>query len=98
MNIRGQRVSEIVSLSIVLSCLALLTAYDKGDVLRCVNENDINILLLFSFFLLVSRLETPIESLDDLSEQFKVQYAPMNGSTAMIYFKRMAHIEQRFYE
>ncbi|XP_012940304.1 ionotropic receptor 25a [Aplysia californica] len=49
-------------------------------------------------FLTVSRLETPIESLDDLSEQFKVQYAPMNGSTAMIYFKRMAHIEHRFYE
>ncbi|XP_059149035.1 ionotropic receptor 25a-like [Physella acuta] len=49
-------------------------------------------------FLTVSRLETPIESLDDLSKQTKVQYAPLNGSTAMTYFKRMADIEQRFYE
>ncbi|CAL1539208.1 unnamed protein product [Lymnaea stagnalis] len=49
-------------------------------------------------FLTVSRLETPIASLDDLSKQFKIQYAPLNDSTAMIYFKRMADIEQRFYE
>ncbi|RUS82782.1 hypothetical protein EGW08_009446 [Elysia chlorotica] len=49
-------------------------------------------------FLTVSRLETPIESLDDLSKQFKVQYAPQNGSVAMTYFQRMAQIEYRFYE
>ncbi|KAH9520044.1 Ionotropic receptor 25a [Bulinus truncatus] len=49
-------------------------------------------------FLTVSRLETPIESLDDLSKQVKVQYAPENGSMAMIYFKRMADIEHLFYE
>ncbi|ESO98322.1 hypothetical protein LOTGIDRAFT_114647 [Lottia gigantea] len=48
-------------------------------------------------FLTVSRLETPIESLDDLSKQFKVKYAPMNGSNALIYFKRMQEIEHRFY-
>ncbi|XP_055955911.1 ionotropic receptor 25a isoform X2 [Patella vulgata] len=48
-------------------------------------------------FLTVSRLETPIESLDDLSNQFKVKYAPTNGSNALIYFKRMADIEHRFY-
>ncbi|KAK0049414.1 glutamate receptor 2 [Biomphalaria pfeifferi] len=49
-------------------------------------------------FLTVSRLETPIESLDDLSKQVKVQYAPENGSMAMIYFRRMADIESMFYE
>ncbi|XP_046565888.1 ionotropic receptor 25a-like [Haliotis rubra] len=48
-------------------------------------------------FLTVSRLETPIESLDDLSKQFKVKYAPMNGSNAQIYFQRMADIENKFY-
>ncbi|KAK6185015.1 hypothetical protein SNE40_007344 [Patella caerulea] len=48
-------------------------------------------------FLTVSRLETPIESLDDLSTQFKVKYAPMNGSNALIYFNRMADIEKKFY-
>ncbi|KAK7489559.1 hypothetical protein BaRGS_00019193 [Batillaria attramentaria] len=48
--------------------------------------------------LTVSRLETPIESLDDLSKQFKVKYAPMNGSNAEIYFSRMAAIEDRFYD
>ncbi|XP_041370921.1 ionotropic receptor 25a-like [Gigantopelta aegis] len=48
-------------------------------------------------FLTVSRLVTQVKSLDDLSKQFKVKYAPMNGSNAQIYFKRMADIENRFY-
>lgn len=46
----------------------------------------------------VSRLDTPVESLDDLSKQYKILYAPLNGSSAMTYFERMADIERRFYE
>ncbi|XP_045585173.2 ionotropic receptor 25a isoform X1 [Procambarus clarkii] len=49
-------------------------------------------------FLTVSRLDTPIESLDDLSNQYKVQYAPVNGTSTMTYFERMAYIEKKFYE
>uniref|UniRef100_A0A2P2I0J5 Ionotropic receptor 25a-like n=1 Tax=Hirondellea gigas TaxID=1518452 RepID=A0A2P2I0J5_9CRUS len=49
-------------------------------------------------FLTVSRLDTPIESLDDLSNQYKVQYAPMNGTSTMTYFQRMEYIEKKFYE
>ncbi|CAG7815216.1 unnamed protein product, partial [Allacma fusca] len=49
-------------------------------------------------FLTVSRLDAPIESLDDLSKQYKIQYAPQKKSSAWIYFDRMAHIEHRFYE
>lgn len=49
-------------------------------------------------FLTVSRLDTPVESLDDLAKQYKIQYAPLNGSSAMTYFERMAYIEGRFYE
>lgn len=49
-------------------------------------------------FLTVSRLDTPIESLDDLSQQYKIQYATLKGSSAYDYFSRMAAIEQRFYE
>ena len=49
-------------------------------------------------FLTVSRLETSVESLDDLSKQYKVQYAPVNGTSSMTYFERMAYIEHRFYE
>ena len=49
-------------------------------------------------FLTVSRLESPVNSLDDLASQYKIQYAPLNGSDTMTYFKRMAYIEQRFYE
>ncbi|XP_053959026.1 ionotropic receptor 25a isoform X1 [Anastrepha ludens] len=49
-------------------------------------------------FLTVSRLDTPVESLDDLAKQYKILYAPLNGSSAMTYFQRMANIEQRFYE
>lgn len=49
-------------------------------------------------FLTVSRLDTPIESLDDLAKQYKILYAPLNGSSAMTYFERMSQIEGRFYE
>ncbi|GLH09406.1 Chemosensory protein [Gryllus bimaculatus] len=49
-------------------------------------------------FLTVSRLDTPVESLDDLSKQYKIQYAPIMGSSAYTYFQRMADIENRFYE
>merc|ERR1719422_603704 len=49
-------------------------------------------------FLTVSRLETPVESLEDLSKQYKIQYSPQNGSATMTYFERMAYIEEKFYE
>ncbi|XP_049782073.1 ionotropic receptor 25a [Schistocerca cancellata] len=49
-------------------------------------------------FLTVSRLDTPVESLDDLSKQYKIQYAPIANSSAHVYFQRMAAIENRFYE
>lgn len=49
-------------------------------------------------FLTVSRLDTPVESLDDLSKQYKIQYAPIYQSEAYRYFERMANIETRFYE
>ena len=39
-----------------------------------------------------------VESLEDLSQQYKVQYAPVVGSSAWVYFKRMANIEQKFNE
>ena len=49
-------------------------------------------------FLTVSRLETPVESLEDLSKQYKIQYSPLNGSSSMVYFERMAYIEEKFYQ
>lgn len=49
-------------------------------------------------FLTVSRLDTPLESLDDLSKQYKILYAPLNGSPTMTFFERMSEIEGRFYE
>lgn len=49
-------------------------------------------------YLTVARLEQPIESLDDLSKQYKVQYSPIKPSEAYTYFERMAAIENKFYE
>uniref|UniRef100_A0A0N4ZCL6 PBPe domain-containing protein n=1 Tax=Parastrongyloides trichosuri TaxID=131310 RepID=A0A0N4ZCL6_PARTI len=48
-------------------------------------------------FLTVSRLEQPISSLDDLANQYKIEYAPLKGSASEAYFKRMALIEEKFY-
>nr|WHU27575.1 ionotropic receptor 25a [Matsumurasca onukii] len=49
-------------------------------------------------FLTVSRLDTPIESLDGLSKQYKILYAPLQDSSTETYFKRMSEIESKFYE
>uniref|UniRef100_A0A914WBL6 Uncharacterized protein n=1 Tax=Plectus sambesii TaxID=2011161 RepID=A0A914WBL6_9BILA len=48
-------------------------------------------------FLTVSRLEQPISSLDDLAKQYKIEYAPVKGSASETYFRRMAEIEEQFY-
>ncbi|KAI6235050.1 hypothetical protein M3Y95_00010300 [Aphelenchoides besseyi] len=48
-------------------------------------------------FLTVSRLEQQINSLDDLSKQYKVMYAPLKGGATETYFQRMAEIEEQFY-
>lgn len=49
-------------------------------------------------FLTVARMDSSISSLDDLSQQYKIKYAPVRGTASEAYFKRMANIEQRFYE
>lgn len=49
-------------------------------------------------FLTVSRLDTPIESLDDLAKQFKTKYAPEQSTATETYFQRMADIEEMFYQ
>ncbi|CAG2107477.1 unnamed protein product, partial [Medioppia subpectinata] len=49
-------------------------------------------------FLTVSRLDSPIESLDDLAKQYKIKYAPQVGTSSSTYFERMAGIEEKFYE
>lgn len=47
----------------------------------------------FAALLFVPQLETPIRSLDDLAQQYKIKYAPIKGSPDELYFKRMAKIE-----
>ncbi|CAN7937960.1 unnamed protein product, partial [Ixodes hexagonus] len=49
-------------------------------------------------FLTVSRLDSPIESLDDLAKQYKIKYAPQKDTSSMTYFERMAFIEEKFYD
>lgn len=48
-------------------------------------------------FLTVSRLDIPIESLDDLAKQYRIRYAPVDGTAEQTYFERMAYIEEIFY-
>uniref|UniRef100_T1IIS9 Ionotropic glutamate receptor C-terminal domain-containing protein n=1 Tax=Strigamia maritima TaxID=126957 RepID=T1IIS9_STRMM len=47
-------------------------------------------------YLTVTRHDKSISSLDDLFLQHKIKYAPINGSVAMVYFERMAYIENKF--
>ncbi len=41
---------------------------------------------------------THFSSLDDLAKQYKIEYAPVKGSSAETYFRRMAEIEEQFYK
>lgn len=49
-------------------------------------------------FLTISRLETPIDTLEDLSHQYRIQYSCIKNSEPYFYFDRMARIEQKFYK
>ncbi|KAL3077934.1 hypothetical protein niasHS_013463 [Heterodera schachtii] len=48
-------------------------------------------------FLTVSRMEQTINELDDLAKQYKIEYAPLKGGSTETYFRRMAEIEEDFY-
>ena len=49
-------------------------------------------------FLTVSRLDSTTESLDHLSHQFRIRYATQADTEPLVYFKRMAYIEHKFYQ
>ena len=49
-------------------------------------------------FMTSSRLNTPIESLEDLATQSGVRYSALAGSVSETYFTRMAKIEDSFYD
>lgn len=49
-------------------------------------------------FLTVSRLDSPIDSLDKLTNQYRIRYAPVKDSLSMIYFQRRTYIEKLFFE
>ena len=49
-------------------------------------------------FLTVSRLDHAINNFDELTRQYKVKYAPFEGSSTKTYFERMARIEEKFYQ
>ncbi|KAI6237838.1 Protein CBR-GLR-7 [Aphelenchoides besseyi] len=48
-------------------------------------------------FLTVSRTDQQINGLDDLAKQYKIRYAPLKDGATETYFKRMAEIEEQFY-
>ncbi|KAI6199349.1 Protein CBR-GLR-7 [Aphelenchoides besseyi] len=48
-------------------------------------------------FLTVSRMEQQINGLDDLASQFKIRYSVVKDGATETYFKRMAEIEEQFY-
>ncbi|GMT03397.1 hypothetical protein PENTCL1PPCAC_25571, partial [Pristionchus entomophagus] len=48
-------------------------------------------------FLTATILEQRISSLEDLTKQYKIEYAPMKGSTTETYFRRMAEIEKQYH-
>ncbi|XP_054280467.1 ionotropic receptor 25a-like [Macrosteles quadrilineatus] len=90
-------------------CMTSLTPQGGGEGLRTTSARVVaavwwlfGFILISSYtanlaaFLTVSRLDTSINSLEDLANQYKVQYAPMNGSQGQTYFQRMATIEAKF--
>ncbi|KAL3266880.1 hypothetical protein HHI36_011031 [Cryptolaemus montrouzieri] len=92
-------------------CFTSMTPQGSGDIPKNFSGRlVIASWWLFSFMILssytanlaailtVSMLENPVEGIDDLEKQFKLQYAPLNNSVQMNYFLNMARIEDHFYE
>ncbi|XP_014218148.1 ionotropic receptor 25a-like [Copidosoma floridanum] len=92
-------------------CMTSLTPQGGGEAPKCLSGRLVaatwwlfGFIIVASYtanlaaFLTVSRLELPVESLEDLSRQYKIQYAPIANSTEYRYFERMAEIEMKFYE
>ncbi|KAF5277632.1 hypothetical protein FQA39_LY06125 [Lamprigera yunnana] len=90
-------------------CMMSLTPQGGGEAPKCWSGRLVaatwwlyGFIILASYtanlaaFLTTMRLDSTVESLDDLLEQVKVKYAPHDGSFAQIYFQRMADIETRF--
>ena len=48
--------------------------------------------------LTVTNFEKPIESLNDLSNQFKIAYSTVKNTYTMDYFQKMATIEKQFFK
>lgn len=49
-------------------------------------------------FLTVERMQSPIKNLEHLASQSSVKYSVINSSTAMTFFKNMAHAEEILYQ
>ncbi|ODM95541.1 Glutamate receptor ionotropic, kainate 2 [Orchesella cincta] len=49
-------------------------------------------------FLTVERMQSPIKNLDHLASQSSVKYSVVNSSTAMTFFRNMAHAEEILYQ
>lgn len=47
--------------------------------------------------LTIARLDSYLQSLDDLTRQYRVQYSPVRDTPALLYYQRLYQIEDRFY-
>ncbi|XP_025017166.1 ionotropic receptor 25a-like [Tetranychus urticae] len=92
-------------------CFISLTPQGGGDAPKCISGRLVAaIWWLFGFifvasytanlaaFLTVSRLENRVDSMDGLSKQYKIRYAPIDKSAADGYFTKMAYIEDKYYD
>jgi glutamate receptor, ionotropic, invertebrate len=92
-------------------CMTSLTPQGGGDAPRNISGRLVaatwwlyGFIIIASYtanlaaFLTIKRIEKDVETLDDLALQYKVEYAPEEGSHAQEFFQRMAGIEKQFYE
>lgn len=49
-------------------------------------------------YLTISRFEMPVYSMEDLTKQYNIKYAPSRNSSAEIFFSRISKVEDKFYE
>lgn len=57
-----------------------------------------SILIPSSAFLTVERMQTAVQSLEQLSRQSRIAYSVVEGSDVHQYFKNMKHAEDKLYE
>ncbi|RWS25264.1 glutamate receptor ionotropic: kainate 2-like protein, partial [Leptotrombidium deliense] len=74
-------------------CITSMTPQGGGEIPKTPSGR----IVVACWWLVLARLDPPIETLQHLADQHRIRYATIYKSAEETYFKRRAHVERQFY-